>query len=214
MARASSIFAAAAPARARRPAREAAKDALRAACLGGDARGVERRARALETFMLASERANVERTSEGVWRVAYTNAPAPSNGRLGVFSGASFQVVDATRRRYSNVLSVPPENWLRCELRARWDVLEDDALWLATFESVEIKVFDRFVLGKKVWGEGEVTRVWRTTYVDDDVRVVRAARTREAEAAGAARGRRAREGEDCLFVMTKETPWWEIPTGV
>ena len=149
-----------------------------------------------------------------MWRVAYTNAPAPSNGRLGVFSGASFQVVDATRRRYSNVLSVPPENWLRCELRARWDVLEDDALWLATFESVEIKVFDRFVLGKKVWGEGEVTRVWRTTYVDDDVRVVRAARTREAEAAGAARGRRAREGEDCLFVMTKETPWWEIPTGV
>ena len=196
----------------KRPAREAAKDAVRAVVAANAPPDVvERRVRALESHAWARE--DLERWSNGVWRVVHSTAPPPSNGVIGPFRGESFQVVDVASRRYENALSVPPESWLRVALAARYETTERVDVWKVTFESVEVRVFDRFVVLRKEWGDGEATRVWRTTFVDEDVRVVRAGRTLEAVEGGRARGRNAVAGDedDCLFVMTREVPWWEIP---
>ena len=51
----------------------------------------------------------------------------------------------------------------------------------------------------------DVTRAWDQTFVDEEFRVVRAARTLEALAKANARGRRAVAGDedDCVFVMRR-----------
>ena len=198
---------------------EALKDALRAVIISGEGlASVERRAQELERAY-ASTTTDVEALSNGTWRVAFTNAPPPSNGTLGPFKGESFQVVDAGSRVYENILAVPPESWLRVRLRARYDVLSDvdasGATWKVTFETVKLRAFQRFDVFEKTFPGDATTRIWRTTYVDDNLRIVRAARTMEAVDAARARGRAARAGDDddCLFVMIREVPWWDYPIG-
>ena len=120
---------------------------------------------------------------------------------------------------YENILAVPPESWLRVRLRARYDVLRDvdasGSTWKVTFETVKLRAFQRFDVFEKSFPGDATTRIWRTTYVDDSLRIVRAARTMEAVDAARARGRAARAGDDddCLFVMTREVPWWDYPIG-
>ena len=197
---------------------EALKDALRAVIISGDGLEViERRARDLERAYETTS--DVQALSDGTWRVAFTNAPPPSNGMLGPFKGESFQVVDAASMAYENILAVPPESWLRVRLRARYEALRDvdasGATWKVTFETVKLRAFQRFDVFEKSFPGDATTRIWRTTYVDDNLRIVRAARTMEAIDAARARGRAARAGDDddCLFVMTREVPWWDYPIG-
>ena len=169
----------------------------------------------------ASSSSSVVARSRGTWRVTHTTAPPPSNGRLGPLVGESFQVIESEGARYRNVLSVPPNSWLAVTLRARYEVLDaEDAsedevgrTWKVCFEDVGVRVFDRFEPVRKTFESEKTTRIWRTTYVDEDVRVVRAARTMEALDSERARGRNAKAGDedDCLFVMTREVPWWELP---
>lgn len=202
-----------------RSERESTKDALRACIANASAPDViERRASALEAYYTKNDDAYVEVETNGTWRVLYTNAPPPSDGTLGPLRGESFQVVDASERRYENVLSVPPESWLRVVLRARYEPMDtvDARMWKVRFEDVTVRLFDRFDAVKKTFDPNATTRIWQTTYLDENCRIVRAGRTEEAVREARARGRKAKAGDedDCLFVMVREVPWWELPTGI
>ena len=204
-----------------RSEREATKDALRACIANASAPDViERRASALEAYYTPDDEAyvDVETNASGTWRVLYTNAPPPSDGTIGPLRGESFQVVDASKRRYENVLSVPPESWLRVVLRARYEPMRevDERTWMVRFEDVTVRLFDRFDAVKKKFDPNATTRIWQTTYLDENCRIVRAGRTEEAVREARARGRKAKAGDedDCLFVMVREVPWWELPTGI
>lgn len=200
-------------------------------CVDVEANAIEERGRCetrLASDPLAKERgrevssslssSSVERGANGTWRVLYTNAPPPSDGTLGPLRGESFQVVDASKRRYENVLSVPPESWLRVILRARYEPMDevDPRTWKVRFEDVTVRLFDRFDVVKKTFDPNSTTRIWQTTYLDENCRIVRAGRTEEAVREARARGRKAKAGDedDCLFVMVREVPWWELPTGI
>jgi hypothetical protein len=139
---------------------------------------------------------------EGSWEVEYTDAPSPSNGQLGPFAGFAYQEVDLESGRYANVLKVPPNDWLSATLEATWIewdgvLIKDDreksseetaapavvpdqdygaTSWVVTFESLTIKLFGIPVVSQKF---NNVKRVWRTTYVDENTRIVRAGRTGE-----------------------------------
>ena len=63
---------------------------------------------------------------EGTWTVQYTDAPPPSNGKLGIFDGVAQQQVSgltSTENCYRNILRVPPNDWLVANLDALWEVL-------------------------------------------------------------------------------------------
>jgi hypothetical protein len=111
---------------------------------------------------------------------------------------------------YRNLLSVPPNDWLTASLDATWaewdgvyldDDDDDDATevsnasqnaggscWKVTFQSLTIRLFGIPLFTKIFDG---VERVWRTTYVDDKTRIVRAGRT-------------GREDDEMFFYMTRE----------
>jgi hypothetical protein len=141
---------------------------------------------------------------EGSWIVDYTTAPPPSNGQLGPFKGIARQVVNLGDGTYRNLLSVPPNDWLTASLDATWtewdgvyldDTKEVSSLqdaggscWKVTFESLTIRLFGIPLFTKIFDG---VERVWRTTYVDDETRIVRAGRT-------------GREDDEMFFYMTRE----------
>ena len=152
---------------------------------------------------------------QGSWSVEYTDASAPSNGQLGPFAGFAYQVVDLESGRYANVLKVPPNDWLTATLEATWKewdgvLIQDDSnhsneltvsetpdrnqdygatSWVVTFESLTIKIFGFPVLSQKF---KNTKRVWRTTYVDENTRIVRAGRTGE-------------KTDEMLFYMTRNT---------
>ena len=92
----------------------------------------------------------------------------------------------------------------------------DATMWKVRFEDVTVRLFDRFDAVKKTFDPNATTRIWQTTYLDENCRIVRAGRTEEAVREARARGRKAKAGDedDCLFVMVREVPWWELPTGI
>ena len=138
---------------------------------------------------------------EGVWEVTYSNAPPPSNGSLGPFKGTAYQDIDLAEGTYVNRLRAGKDDWLGARLRADWTRV-DDTIWLVTFRDVTVSVlgFDLFTKSFT-----DTTRVWEHTYVDDDYRVVRAARTMEGLRREGARGRTAVAGDDddCVFTMKR-----------
>lgn len=134
----------------------------------------------------------------GEWHVWYTNCPPPSNGRLGPFRGTAGQmVVDSRTRSYRNLLSVPPNNWLTAVLDGVWEDWDgkylDDGMndpsttsvdwgachWKVTFLSLTISIFGLHILNKEF--PSNTSRVWRTTYLDDEIRIVRAGKTGRRE---------------------------------
>lgn len=148
---------------------------------------------------------------DGSWIVDYTTAPPPSNGQLGPFSGIARQVVSLDGGTYRNLLAVPPNDWLTALLDATWEewdgtYLDDDessplqdtmntapniggSCWKVTFESLTIRLFHIPLFSQKFHN---VQRIWRTTYVDDDTRIVRAGRT-------------GRQDDEMTFYMTRES---------
>ena len=147
---------------------------------------------------------------DGNWRVVYSTAPPPSNGSLGPFKGTAFQDISLADNSYANVLTVPPNDWLGATLVAGWKALKSDdnddddeqRLWVVDFKSVTVRLFG-FDLFTKTFTD--TTRVWDQTYVDDDTRVVRAARTMDGLKNKGARGRKAIAGDedDCVFLMVR-----------
>lgn len=141
----------------------------------------------------------------GNWEVVYSTAPPPSNGSLGPFRGVAYQDINFADKSYVNVLSVPPADWLGARLVADWAPAEgdeDDRVWIVSFREVSVRLLG-FRLFTKTFDN--TTRVWDQTYVDEDTRVVRAARTMEGLTRAAARGRTAVAGDedDCVFVMRR-----------
>lgn len=135
----------------------------------------------------------------GQWHVWWTNCPPPSNGQLGPFTGTSEQMIqDAASGSYQNILRVPPNDWIMAVLDGiyeDWDgTLLDDGSgpqqataqedwgarhWKVTFMKLTISVFG-FPLVQKEFPP-DTARVWRTTFLQGDVRVVRAGKTGRTE---------------------------------
>ena len=146
---------------------------------------------------------------EGSWIVDYTTAPPPSNGQLGPFKGIARQVVSLQDGTYRNLLSFPPNDWLTASLDAtytEWDgvYLDEDpsqetgvvsgddvggSCWKVTFQNLTIRLFGIPLVSKDF---DNVKRVWRTTYVDDTTRLVRAGRT-------------GRQDDEMMFYMTRDS---------
>mmetsp|Transcript_4830 Transcript_4830/g.16838 ORF Transcript_4830/g.16838 Transcript_4830/m.16838 type:complete len:226 (-) Transcript_4830:336-1013(-) len=189
----------------------AAREAALAAAASGSASGaeMERLISALEAEPSCSPavaRPGPDAVLDGRWRVMYSTAPPPSNGKLGPLPGTAFQEIDVAAGRYVNRLVVPPGpasgGVLTAVLDAGWTVAADDE-WVVEFRSVEVALLGVGLFTKQFGG---VTRVWRMTYTDEGVRVVRAARNREALDAARARGRDAAAGDDddCVFLMVRD----------
>ena len=139
---------------------------------------------------------NRENAFLGEWHVWWTDCPPPSNGQLGPFQGTAEQVVEGTlTHSYKNILKVWPGPWLGAELDGVWEEWDGALLgeevdaqdpkhapargvdyganhWKVTFKRLSISLLN-IRLFEKVFPPG-TSRVWRTTYLDDDIRVVRA----------------------------------------
>lgn len=142
----------------------------------------------------------------GEWYVWYTNCPPPSNGKLGPFQGwASQMVYDSGTHSYENRLCVPPQDWLTATLVGIWEEWDgqflDDKLpsalrepedsivggggpvapdwganhWKVTFQTLQIRLWKNLVW--KTIFPSNTARIWRTTYLDDQIRIVRAGKT-------------------------------------
>ena len=112
------------------------------------------------------------RSHHGTWRVRFSDAPPPSNGVLGPFSGEALQIVDTDRCVYENRLTIG-DGTLVVSLLADWKVV-NPAEWRVAFRSIQFKFFGgALALPKITFPEG-TERTWCLTYVDGDTRVVRA----------------------------------------
>ncbi|GAX13104.1 hypothetical protein FisN_17Hh033 [Fistulifera solaris] len=145
----------------------------------------------------------------GLWYVWYTDCPPPSNGKLGPFSGSSQQFISSEGNGYQNLLDV--NGWLTATLDGKWEewdgrLLEESPMdaesdtkesrdwganhWKVTFIRLQIALFGLPIFTQTF--PPKTSRIWRTTFLDDDIRIVRAGRT----------GRR----EDESVFYTKRTP--------
>ena len=186
---------------------ESMRDANRGLDASDDAlAAIEAKIRALEALNPTSNPAN-SALVDGRWEVVFSTAPPPSNGSLGPFKGTAFQEISLENGSYVNVLSIPPNDWLGARLVATFAPVMNDSrgeLWTVTFDAVAVTLFDgAFSPFAKTFKD--TTRVWRTTFIDAETRVVRAARTMEALTWEGARGRKAVAGDedDCVFVMKR-----------
>jgi hypothetical protein len=131
----------------------------------------------------------------GLWYVWYTDCPPPSNGKLGPFSGSSQQFIPPEGNGYQNLLNV--NDWLTATLDGIWEewdgqLLEESSTdaendtrescrdwgadhWKVTFIRLQIAFFDLPLFTQTF--PAKTSRIWRTTFLDDDVRIVRAGRT-------------------------------------
>lgn len=140
----------------------------------------------------------------GTWRVRYSNAPPPSNGQLGPFIGTALQSVDLKSGIYANELLVGSDEtspWLSATLLANWDDLGDGSKWKVNFRTITLTLFGSFNFFTKTFDEG-TSRIWITTFLDDDMRIVRAGPT----ASEAKRlGKSADPKDYFVFIMTRES---------
>jgi len=139
---------------------------------------------------------------EGTWRVIFSTAPSPSNGKLGPFLGSALQSVNLDTGIYANELLLGPnENapWINACLLADWDDIGDGNNWKVNFRNITLSLFgvDLFT---KDFDEG-TSRIWTTTFLDSEVRIVRAGLTAtEAKRKGGS----ADPKDYFLFIMTRE----------
>lgn len=141
--------------------------------------------------------------SEGIWRVLFSDAPPPSNGFFGPFKGKAFQVVDVPRLRYENRLCLF-DGACEVSLVADWVVRSKDE-WRVRFKTIKFSLFGSSLPAFQFPAGTE--RTWRLSYVDADLRLVRAAldggRSTSRQLGLVAEG----EGEardSYLFVMQRE----------
>lgn len=137
------------------------------------------------------------------WHVWYTDCPPPSDGKLGPFQGSAEQdITPSGSNAYNNILRLPPNSgdneWLTVVLRGiweDWDGIEldssnnDDAsvstlkknedwgskFWKVTFLSLEFSLFGNLL--KSIDFPPNTARVWRTTFLDETTKIVRASKT-------------------------------------
>lgn len=147
----------------------------------------------------------------GEWHVWYTNCPPPSNGQLGPFQGTASQVIppNDSLHSYQNLLAVPPNNWLTATLDGIWEEWDGNLLripkdrnersptpsplsppeqrtgdwgachWKVTFLQLQIALLGFPIVTQKF--PPFTSRIWRTTYLDNEIRIVRAGKTGRPE---------------------------------
>ena len=147
----------------------------------------------LEATEAANAQPNRSPDFLGEWYVWWTNCPPPSNGQLGPFSGTSEQAIDS-EGAYVNILRVPPNDWLKAVLQGVYEDWNGQILsdintqgqtqgsedwgachWKVTFINLTISLLG-IPLIQKEFPPG-TSRVWRTTYMANNVRIVRAGKT-------------------------------------
>lgn len=109
-------------------------------------------------------------SADGCWRVLYSNAPPPSNGQFGPFRGNALQIVDVGNVKYENRLTLF-DGGLKLSLLADWKV-RDTNTWRVTFRSISFQILGVQLPAIKFPTGTE--RTWCLTYVDNDLRIVRA----------------------------------------
>ena len=105
---------------------------------------------------------------DGSWRLLYTSTKGGSAGKLGPFVGKVKQVMDHGAGTYCNVLQL---RGVRATLAAHWDVV-DPSTWKVIFDSISFRVLGKQLV-KKPFPPSQ-TGIWRMTYLDERVRVLRA----------------------------------------
>lgn len=129
----------------------------------------------------------------GFWRMLYTDMePAPSSGKLGPFIGAVYQDLRPEEDQILNLLKVgfPP---IRGGLTADLQIISDDT-WRITFDNVQ-QFLGPFKVQTKVFDKvTPEVRLWKVTFLDDDIRVLRAKKED------------ASDEESFIFVMERSEP--------
>lgn len=112
----------------------------------------------------------------GFWRMLYTDfsPPSTSAGKLGPFIGDVYQDLDSNNNIIKNILdlSFPP---LTGALIAKQSILNDNT-WSIEFDRVGNKLFNTINLPATRFEPGSQIRLWEITYLDTDLRIMRARR--------------------------------------
>lgn len=111
------------------------------------------------------------------WKLAYTDfdPPAPSSGRLGPFTGAVYQYLDPKGGQIKNLLKISlPGVAIYGGLVARASIVSKDT-WKIDFDYVTnaADIFGFKLGGSRKYFDKEI-RLWKMTYLDDELRILRA----------------------------------------
>jgi hypothetical protein len=99
----------------------------------------------------------------GTWNLVYTSNAGSSAGKIGPFVGQVIQEIG--NQEYVNIVKLAP--FFEAALTATWKV-KSSSLWLVLFQTLEVKLLGIPVVKKPLEAEG----IWRTTYLDDDFRIL------------------------------------------
>lgn len=128
-----------------------------------------------------TERPALSDRMSGFWRMHYTDfsPPATSSGKLGPFIGEVYQDLYPTNQTSSsgvieNILRItfPP---IVGALVAKQRIVADDT-WSIEFQRLSNKIADFIQLPIGTFPPGSQIRLWQITYLDDDLRIMRAGR--------------------------------------
>jgi len=127
----------------------------------------------------------------GYWRMLYTDfdPPAESSGKVGPFTAEVFQDLDSNKKVIKNILKL---DFPRIEgfLQANQEVVDYNT-WSIDFDFVSNKIFGIQTPTKKFPTKSQI-RLWRITYLDNNLRIMRARRVE------------ASDDESFIFILIKE----------
>ena len=112
---------------------------------------------------------------DGTWKLLYTSTKGGSAGKLGPFVGAVTQVMDHPSGTYYNAVAL---RGVRAVLAAHWEVLDPNR-WKVIFDTIEFRVLGRRLIRKPF--PPTQTGIWRMTYLDDELRILRASGSNSPE---------------------------------
>lgn len=145
---------------------------------------IERLCRQLE-----NEGTRKEARIGGSWRISYSTAPWPSNGKLGPIECEARQVVDEVRTSYRNTM-----RWGALEIILDGSLNGEGSLLQPFATNITLRLGP---LSTSLDIPKQCDWSWRTTYVDETIRVVRAT-------VGDHIGAPDNNDDEFLFVLTRD----------
>ncbi len=131
--------------------------------------------------------ARATKKMEGNWQMLYTDLvpAAPSSGKLGPFTGDVYQELDPSNGIIKNLLNIDlPGLKISGGLVAKQSIFDKET-WRIDFDyvsnGVEVAGIPLGAPNKKPFETGKETRLWKITYLDDNLRVLRARRLEAPE---------------------------------
>lgn len=128
----------------------------------------------------------------GFWKLLYTTAESGGNvGKFGPFVGNVYQDLNPSQNSIKNIgrVDFPP---IFGVLVADQSV-KDSNSWQITFDKLDLSIFGVRIISKKF--PANIVRIWEITYLDRDLRILRA---RQPD--------KSRE-ESQIFVLRREEPF-------